>query len=394
MKLTHVRRCVLWNLKRAFSREPDFGDEFWIHATYDDWARVLADVESVTSLRYRRTYQPWFRSLFRPIKSGLDIPKLGRCEFGNYGSEPTYLVTHPWTWIAPDIVFSRVAVSLTSTKKAVVLRPSGVYGDDCVIMGTVGRVTTHPTACDLYARFQSLIQQRFRKIERCYIGEQAEELMKRGWRLTTDARLPGGHISFPGSRDDEDVVQDAIAPDLKPSERLTYEQSCLFLQRLGYPDVDEDGMTPPIPDHRPQQGDESPLGVSFFRTLVSDVKLENLTLPRTFFGRSRFEDVSFRNTDLTESTMCWNDLQNVDFTGADLTQCDLRSTDFDRATFVRSCLRGADLRHSIFKSCEFANAEMHAVKLTRKQAKKMKLSEEQKQAIDWHTKPGDVPPGG
>ena len=49
--------------------------------------------------------------------------------------------------------------------------------------------------------------------------------------------------------------------------RLSYEDSCRLLQRLGYPDVGAEGVIPPIPDHRPRF-DDDPIGVTFFRTFV------------------------------------------------------------------------------------------------------------------------------
>src|ERR1035438_7764265 len=100
--------------------------------------------------------------------------------------------------------------------------------------------------------------------------------------------------------------------------RLSYEDSCRLLQRIGYPDAGAEGVIPPIPDHRPQCDDEAPLGVSFFRTFVGESALENLTLSRTFFGKSEVGPVSFKNTDLSESTLCWNDFNGVNFTDADL----------------------------------------------------------------------------
>src|SRR5437764_1381806 len=97
--------------------------------------------------------------------------------------------------------------------------------------------------------------------------------------------------------------------------RLSYEESCRLVQRLGYPNAEAEGAILPIPDHWPQCDDEAPIGVSFFRTRVGagEHDLENLTLPRTFFGRSEIGPVSFKNTDLSESTMCWNDFTKVNF---------------------------------------------------------------------------------
>lgn len=187
--------------------------------------------------------------------------------------------------------------------------------------------------------------------------------------------------------------------------RRSYEESCRLLQRLGYPDAGADGVIPPLPDHRPQCDDEAPLGVSFFRTFVGqdieqgdeDVShrdLENLTLPRTFFGRSNVQHVSFRNTDLSESTLCWNDFNEVNFTDAALSGCDLRASIFSEVDFVRADLRNADLCRSSFEACDFTDADMRGAKLTHEQGEEIDLSEQQRQVIDWQDSDGDEPPGG
>jgi hypothetical protein len=186
--------------------------------------------------------------------------------------------------------------------------------------------------------------------------------------------------------------------------RLSYEESCRLLQRLGYPDVGAGGVIPPIPDHRPQI-DDDPIGVTFFRTFVgqdidegdddaSHRNLENLTLPRTFFGRSYIQHVSFKNTDLSESTLCWNDFSEVDFTDADLSGCDLRASNFSETYFVRANLRDADFRRSTLEACDFTGADMRGAKLTRDQDKYIFLSQEQQGVIDWQESDGEEPPGG
>jgi uncharacterized protein YjbI with pentapeptide repeats len=187
--------------------------------------------------------------------------------------------------------------------------------------------------------------------------------------------------------------------------RHSYEESCRLLQRLGFPDAGSAGVIPPIPDHRPQCDDEGPLGVSFFRSFVGhDIEqgdkdashriLENLTLPRTFFGKSYIQHVSFKNTDLSESTLCWNDFNEVNFTEADLSGCDLRASIFSEVDFVRADLRNTDLRRSDFETCDFTDADMGGAKLTHEQGEQIDLSEKQRQEIDWQESDGDQPLGG
>jgi hypothetical protein len=172
-------------------------------------------------------------------------------------------------------------------------------------------------------------------------------------------------------------------------------------------------VIPPLPDRRPQCDDEGPLGVSFFRTWVGvgrpfwlkpsgpedevDVgehALENLTLPRTFFGRSEIGPISFRNTDLSESTLCWNDFIEVDFTDADLSGCDLRASIFRKVDFVRANLQDSDLCRSGFEDCDFTDADMRGAKMTREQGGQITLSDRQQGVIDWQEGEGDEPPGG
>jgi len=188
--------------------------------------------------------------------------------------------------------------------------------------------------------------------------------------------------------------------------RLSYAESCRLLQQHRHLDR---GAIPPLLDHRPTVFGSK--GVIFFRTWVGygrpdglavgdtweDVpehSLDNLTLPRTFFGRSEIGPISFRNTDLSESTLCWNDFIAVDFTEADLSESDLRASIFRGVAFVRTNLRNADLRRSSFPECDFSEAEMTGAKLTRNQGERVRLSDEQRSVIDWQEADGEEPPGG
>jgi uncharacterized protein YjbI with pentapeptide repeats len=149
-----------------------------------------------------------------------------------------------------------------------------------------------------------------------------------------------------------------------------------------------------MPQRVPQYDDE-PLGVSIFRTRLADsLDLSDLSLPRTFFGRSEIDQVRFRNSDLHESNLCWNDFLAVDFTGADLSHSDMRSSIFKEVRFAASNLAGADLRRSSFVECVFEDAVMKGVALARKQSSAMRLSETQQNEIDWRDDDGPEPNGG
>jgi uncharacterized protein YjbI with pentapeptide repeats len=163
------------------------------------------------------------------------------------------------------------------------------------------------------------------------------------------------------------------------AKRRSYAESCEVLRRLGFLEAD---TSPKMLEKAPRYDDEE-LGVSFFRTSVADVALENLTLARTFFSRSEIRDVSFRGTDLSESTMNWNDFIEVDFTGASLETADLRASIFNRVRFVDANLRGADLRRTTFRNCDFSRADMTGARLSRAIGWYFRLSRAQRAVIDW-----------
>lgn len=176
------------------------------------------------------------------------------------------------------------------------------------------------------------------------------------------------------------------------AHRQSYAESCRFLQRHGYLVA---GDVPPLPNRVPQCDDPAPLGVWFFRTRVTnEVPLDQLTIPRTFFGRSEVNSVSFRNTDLSESSLCWNDFLGVDFTEAILANADMRASRFLGVKFAAADLRGADLRHSSFERCSFEGAMLAGTVLTHEQASMISLTAKQREGIDWRSDAGEEPGGG
>ena len=174
------------------------------------------------------------------------------------------------------------------------------------------------------------------------------------------------------------------------SERKSYLESCKLLQSH---DLLEAAETPPLPERMPCYDDEV-FGVSFFRTQLADISLENLTLPRTFFGRSEIRNVSFRGSDLSESSANWNDFISVDFSSADLSRTDLRASIFERVNFKGAVLQDADLRRVTFRNCVFTNADFTRTKLQRSMTWLFRLTRWQRSAVDWQISAGPEPEGG
>jgi uncharacterized protein YjbI with pentapeptide repeats len=154
---------------------------------------------------------------------------------------------------------------------------------------------------------------------------------------------------------------------------------------------------PIVPASMPSYDDPEPLGFSYFCTGREDADRRNLTLRRTYFGRSLLERVDFRNTDLSESRMCWNDFVGCDFSGADLSGCDMRASLFRDCKFVGTILSHADLRRSAFQGCDFTVAVLTgAVADYYRDEYDLAelLTKEQQAVMDWRDDPGPQPSGG
>ena len=156
---------------------------------------------------------------------------------------------------------------------------------------------------------------------------------------------------------------------------------------------------PLVRDQMPSIDDEEPLAFSYYKSGLEDADLGDLTMPRTFFGRSGFTRVRFAGTDLSESRMCWNDFEDCDFRGADLSACDMRASNFKGCTFAGAVLRGADLRRSSFEDCDFAGADLAGAVAADADADAIGcvqdcLSDDQQAVMACAPDEGPEPPGG
>ena len=285
----------------------------------------------------------------------------------------------------------------------VCLHSGGLYsgeGGSALLESFVDVLSDTPESLALFNVFKKEIRNRWARIRESavslYIAPEAERLLEQGMRLAQRIGSPRGADVAPSAERVRPKKLKAAAAEAKskivtPKTRFNYEDSCRRLQS-DYLDAD---AFPPMPERMPQHDDPDPLGVSFFRTSIGGGEdLSNLTLPRTFFGKSEINGASFQNTDFTESNLCWNDFTEVDFTDAVLARSDLRASTFNCVKFVHTDLCGADMRLSSFENCDFENAQLAGAVLTTEQGIELNLSEAQRGQISWTDEDGSEPGGG
>lgn len=162
--------------------------------TTTDLSSLVRAIESEQLLRYVLT------GLFDvpdaiSIQSLLDVPDLGRVEFGNTNQSSGYLVASRELNVELRPVPQRrggvkYAVDQTANPNTIVFRPGGAFGESCLIAGQVGFTSNAPRALELFHLFMGSIQRQFTKVKSFYVGKEAGQLLDNGWRLTTNAKSP------------------------------------------------------------------------------------------------------------------------------------------------------------------------------------------------------------
>ena len=155
------------------------------------------------------------------------------------------------------------------------------------------------------------------------------------------------------------------------------------------PKADSKSLEDFVPELNPAQE-----RLSFFRSLIEDCDLSDLTLDELDCCRCTFDRVTIVNSSLLKASMCWNDFLDCEFVSTDLMHADMRASVFLRCAFNDSKLDFADLRRSTFEFCEFLGASLVNTKLTYEQGEGLQLDKTQCEQIDWHDDAGPEPYGG
>ena len=163
-------------------------------ATRADLESVLRTVEAARSLQF--VVAGLFDSAeIQSIHSLLKTPSLGIAEFADPNHETRYLVADRDLVIQIREVPQRrggvkFAIDQQANPRTIGFQAGGQFGEKCLIAGQVGTVSDDQNSLELFRQFFKEFQRQFTRIKSYYIGKEAVELLKNGWRLTSNAKSP------------------------------------------------------------------------------------------------------------------------------------------------------------------------------------------------------------
>lgn len=132
---------------------------------------------------------------FERRSSLLDIPGIRRASVSDPSQAPAYLVARGDVAIRARPIPQRggglkYALDQLANPETVVLRLGGISEEGCLLAGQVGTASANPDSVDLYRVFCTALVSQFTKMKSYYFGNEAAELLERGWRLTSSAKSP------------------------------------------------------------------------------------------------------------------------------------------------------------------------------------------------------------
>lgn len=164
------------------------------YATAKDLALVLSTLESQKGLDYTSTGQ-FEASKPQTYRSYVKIPNFGLASDRSAVANPAYLVSLRGAPIRARRIIRNTgervfAFDQQLNEDTVCLSPGGRYGSDIILDGMIGTISDTAVSISLYKFMVSAFREHFDKVEEYFVGPEALQLGKAGFRLTHDASSP------------------------------------------------------------------------------------------------------------------------------------------------------------------------------------------------------------
>jgi len=161
----------------------------YFFATKRDIEPLLTSIESKHEIKYVRAGNS-DSSKVVTLSSGLQIPNLGFAESGDWNHNQWWLVMEPSATVQTRTITlrrggTRYAIDQRLNPDSIVFKPGGIFQDNVVVAGTAGTISDEPVSNELINLFTRETRRQFTRIRSFFVGPEAEELLDKGYRLTT-----------------------------------------------------------------------------------------------------------------------------------------------------------------------------------------------------------------
>jgi len=173
-------------------------------ALLEDISPILTIVEKTTDLKYYRSGLADNNDVINYMTM-FDIPNIGFTTSGDWNRIDSYLILKKTTpLIIRDVPQRRggvkFAVDQLLNPKSIEFKLGGIYKDlsNVIVASRVATASEDQDSLELFKLFSLKIKKEFKKFGAFYVGKNAEEKLKLGWRLVTNEKLPKEHdLTFP-----------------------------------------------------------------------------------------------------------------------------------------------------------------------------------------------------
>ena len=84
----------------------------------------------------------------------------------------------------------KFAIDTLENKNSVFIQFGGIYQEGILVAGSCGTVFYTEFSLSFFNNFSKELKKKFKKVGSFYVGKEAEEKLKQGWRLVTNEKSP------------------------------------------------------------------------------------------------------------------------------------------------------------------------------------------------------------
>ncbi len=164
--------------------------------TLADVEQVLIAVESLVNIQYYKTGLldskniPTYHSIF-------DAPNIRFASSGDWNKIDNYLIMKKNCLLNVEDVPQRAGgvkfdVNQRLNPKSIELKIGGIYQEkeNVIVAGRIATISEDADSNELYKLFTAKFKKECKRIGAFYVGKEAEEKLKAGWRLVTNEKSP------------------------------------------------------------------------------------------------------------------------------------------------------------------------------------------------------------